>query len=81
MARHLQLRKPKRTHTMPNKVTIRVELTDARPQRPAKSLGLMLMELRARFGNGSAAHQKFHSSTHPEDLREVSPPPDKRVKG
>jgi len=66
---------------MPDKLIIRVEVKDARPVRPMKPFGVLLMELRSRLGLGGARQSKFRSSLSPSELREVSPPLNKRVRG
>ncbi len=63
---------------MSSKQTIHVQLNDARPVRPAKTFGVMLLELRARLGAGGAA--KFRSSLSRDSLKEVAPPHAKRVR-
>jgi len=63
---------------MPNKVTIRVEVSETRPWRPVKSLGLMLMELRSKIGLGQPT--KFRPDTNRGGAGEVRPPASKRVR-
>ena len=63
---------------MPHKVTIHVQVGDAKPIRPLRSFSLMLLDLRARLGWGKA--NKFRSSLSRSGLREVAPPPNKRVR-
>lgn len=68
-------------HPMPNKVTIHVQLGDAKPVRPAKTFGMLLMELRARMGLNGPGGSKFRSSLTRSELRETAPSPDKRPRG
>jgi hypothetical protein len=80
MARQLQLRKPSTTtHPMPHKVTIHVQVNDAKPIRPLRSFSLMLLELRTRLGLDKSG--KFRSSLSRSNLHEVAPRSSKRVRG
>jgi hypothetical protein len=64
---------------MPNKVVIQVQVKDARPRRPLKPLGLMLMELRSRFlGSGTAGNHRVAFDR--PSLREVRPSRSKRIR-